>query len=293
MKDKKVIITGANSGMGLAAAIEMANKGAHVIMACRSLERGQAALDQAKRESKSNAIELMRCDLGSLLSIREFAKQYNDKYHSLDVLINNAGVVTIKRELTEDGFESMMGVNHLGHFLLTRLLLPALKQSPQGRIVNVSSGAHKIGNIHFDDPYLTKGFTVWKGYSQSKLANLLYTAELAKKLQGTGVTVNALHPGAVATSLGVNRQTGFGKGVYALLKPFFLTPEQGAQTAIYLAESPEVEHVTGQYFYKRKIELPTERARDMDLAAKFWEWSEKEVELDNKKSGSARLGNDR
>lgn len=293
MKDKKVIITGANSGMGLAAAIEMAKKGAHVIMACRSLERGQAALDQAKRESKSNAIELMRCDLGSLLSIREFARQYDDKNHSLDVLINNAGVVTIKREQTEDGFESMMGVNHLGHFLLTRLLLPALKKSPQGRIINVSSGAHKIGNIHFDDPYLTKGFTVWKGYSQSKLSNLLFTAERAKKLQGTEVTVNALHPGAAATSLGVNRQTGFGKGVYTLLKPFFLTPEQGAQTAIYLSESPEVNQVTGQYFYKRKIELPSERARNMELASKLWEWSEKEVDLDNKKSGSACLWNDR
>ncbi|MGG4489416.1 SDR family oxidoreductase [Metabacillus idriensis] len=277
MKGKKVMITGANSGMGLAAAIEMAKKGAHVIMVCRSLERGQAALDQAKRESKSNAIELMKCDLGSLLSIREFARQYDDAYHSLDVLINNAGVVTIKRELTEDGFESMMGVNHLGHFLLTNLLLPALTRSPQGRIINVSSGAHKIGNIHFDDPYLTKGFTVWKGYAQSKLANLLFTAELAKKLQGTGVTVNALHPGAVATSLGVNRKTGFGKGVFALLKPFFLTPEQGAQTAIYLAESSEVEHITGQYFYKRKMELPTERARDIELASRLWDWSESEV----------------
>lgn len=277
MKNKVILITGANSGMGLAASIALAKKGTHVIMLCRSLERGKEAIQQAKQESGSDSLELMQCDLGSLSSIRLFADQFYAKHSKLDVLLNNAGVVSLKRNLTEDGFESMMGVNHLGHFLLTLLLLPALEQAEQGRIVNVSSGAHKIGNIHFEDPYLSKGFSVWKGYAQSKLANILFTTELARRLKETNVTANSLHPGAVATSLGVNRQTGFGKRVYAMLKPFFLTPKEGAKTAIYLMESPEVSGISGHYFYKNKKAPVTERAKDIDLAGKLWKWSEKEV----------------
>ncbi|MFS0837214.1 SDR family oxidoreductase [Paenibacillus sp. 1P03SA] len=279
MKQKIMMVTGANSGMGLATTVALARQGAKVIMVCRSEERGRSALREAMEASGSADIELMQCDLGSLRSIRNFAADFKSRYDHLDVLINNAGVVSLKRETTSDGFEVMMGVNHLGHFLLTNLLLGPLKRAEQGRIVVVSSGAHKIGKIRWEDPYLTKGYTVWTGYAQSKLANILFTRELAARLKGTSVTVNALHPGAVGTQIGVDRNTGFGKSVLAMLRPFFLTPAQGAETAVYLATSDNVECATGEYFYRKKIAPVSARAKDKELAAKFWDWSERETGL--------------
>lgn len=285
MSGKIAIITGANSGMGLASTIALARMGAHVIMACRSQARGEAALEQAKQACNGcGDIRLMQLDLGSFSSIRQFASEYQAQYDRLDVLLNNAGVVTIKRETTADGYEAMLGVNHLGHFLLTNLLLGPLKQAQQGRIVNVSSGAHKIGKIHWEDPNLSKGFHVAKGYAQSKLANILFTKELARRLSGTGVTANALHPGAVSTSIGVNRETGFGKAVHRVLRPFFLTPDEGAKTAVYLASAPEVEQVTGDYFVKCKPVRTTEKAGDPQLAARLWEWSERQTGLKGRDS---------
>jgi len=277
MTGKIAIVTGANSGMGLATTIELAKMGAHVIMACRSQSRGAVALQEAQQKSNDSRIELMTLDLGDFNSIRAFASDFKAKHDRLDVLVNNAGVVALKRELTKDGYEAMLGVNHLGHFLLTNELLEHLQHARQGRVVNVSSGAHKVGKIHFDDLNLAKGFNVAKGYAQSKLANILFTKELARRLQPTRVTVNALHPGAVSTSIGVNRDTGFGKAVHKLLRPFFLTPLEGARTAIYLASSPEVEHVTGEYYIKCKPAKITERAKDPKLAARLWEWSEQQV----------------
>lgn len=279
MRDRTVIVTGANSGMGLAATVELARLGAHVIMACRSRERGEQALQEAQRQSGSDRLRLMQLDLGSLASVRAFAAAFDEQHDTLDALINNAGVVAIKRQKTADGFEAMMGVNHLGHFLLTNLLLEPLLRSPQGRIVTVSSGAHKIGNIHFDDPHLTKGYSVWKGYAQSKLANILFTKELAERLKGTTVTANSLHPGAVGTNLGVDRATGFGGKIHALLRPFFLTPEEGARTTIYLASSPEIGSISGKYFYRNRIAPVSARAQDMELARRLWAWSEQEVGL--------------
>ncbi|MEY9092404.1 SDR family oxidoreductase [Paenibacillus sp. RC84] len=279
MKHKIMMVTGANSGMGLATTIALARQGAKVLMVCRSEERGQSALREAIAASGSGDIELMQCDLGSLRSIRSFAADFKSRYDHLDVLINNAGVVSLKRETTSDGFEVMMGVNHLGHFLLTNLLLGPLKRAEQGRIVVVSSGAHKIGKIRWEDPYLTKGYTVWTGYAQSKLANILFAKELAARLKGTAVTVNALHPGAVGTQIGVDRNTGFGKSVLAMLRPFFLTPAQGAETAVYLAASDNVSCATGEYFYRKKIAPVSARAKDKELAAKFWDWSVREVGL--------------
>ncbi|MDQ0115347.1 SDR family oxidoreductase [Paenibacillus harenae] len=279
MDGKTVIVTGANSGMGLATTIELAKLGAKVIMACRSEERGRQALEQARAASGSTAIELMLCDLGSLASIRSFAEAYKEQYDRLDVLVNNAGVISLKRKTTKDGFESMIGVNHLGHFLLTHDLLEMLKAAPQGRIVNVSSGAHKAGHIHFNDPFLTKGYNVAKGYAQSKLANILFTKELAKRLAGTKVTVNSVHPGAVGTNIGVDRNTGFGKSVLRMLKPFFRSPLKGADTAIYLASSEEGGASTGLYFIDRKPAQVSKRAADSELASKFWTWSEQQVRL--------------
>jgi len=280
MNDQTVIVTGANSGMGLATTVQLAREGAHVIMACRSAERGAQALVEAQRLTGTTAkIELMLCDLGSLPSIRSFAEQFSARFAKLDVLVNNAGVVTIKRQTTSDGFEAMMGVNHLGHFLLTNLLLKQLLLAPQGRIVTVSSGAHKVGKIDWSDPYLTKGFSVWRGYGQSKLANILFTKSLAERLKGTHATANCVHPGAVSTNLGVSRETGFGKMIHAALRPFFQTSAEGARTAIHLASSPEVTGVSGEYFYKLKPAKVSGPAQDKALAEKLWTWSEHEVGL--------------
>ncbi|WP_054027052.1 SDR family oxidoreductase [Bacillus sp. FJAT-28004] len=279
MTGKVVAVTGANSGMGLATTVELAKQGAHVVMICRSKERGEQAIEQARNQSGSNHIDLMTCDLGSFASIRNFTAAFKQKYSQLDVLINNAGVVSLKREMTSDGFESQIGINHLGHFLLTNELLDLIKSAPQGRIVNVSSGAHKAGRIHFDDPNLTKGYNVVKGYSQSKLANILFTNELARRLAGTRVTVNSVHPGAVATNIGVDRKNGFGKTVHKLLRPFFRTPLEGAKTAIYLAASDEAANQTGQYFIDSKIVQTASKAGNPELAAKLWAWSEQQVGL--------------
>ncbi|CAM4520794.1 SDR family oxidoreductase [Paenibacillus typhae] len=273
MHGKIVLVTGGNSGMGLATTIEMARRGAKVVMACRSRTRGEAALAEARRRSGSEDITLMLCDLASFQSIRSFAGEFLAAYPVLDVLINNAGVVTIKRELTADGYEMDFGVNHLGHFLLTNLLLGALKKAGQGRIVVVASGAYKIGKLYLEDHTLSRGFNPAKAYARSKLANVLFTRELAARLQGTGVTVNAVHPGAVGTSIGVNRETGFGRSVLKLLSYFFLTPEQGADTAVYLATAPEVGGVSGQYYYRRKIQKLSPRAADDKEADRLWQWS--------------------
>ncbi|MNC23609.1 Cyclopentanol dehydrogenase [compost metagenome] len=273
MQGKTVLVTGGNSGMGLATTIEMARRGAKVIMACRSQRRGEEALTEARRQSGSDDITLMLCDLASFQSIRSFAEGFLTEYPVLDVLINNAGVVTVKRELTADGFEMDLGVNHLGHFLLTNLLLDPLKAAKQGRIVVVASGAYKIGKLHLDDHTLSRGFNPAKAYARSKLANILFTRELAARLQGTSVTVNAVHPGAVGTSIGVNRDTGFGRSVLKLLSHFFLTPEQGADTAIYLAAAPELSRVTGQYYYRRQIQQLSPRAENAEEAARLWQWS--------------------
>ncbi|SFE54405.1 NAD(P)-dependent dehydrogenase, short-chain alcohol dehydrogenase family [Paenibacillus algorifonticola] len=278
MRGKIVLVTGANAGMGLASATELAKAGADVIMACRSLERGEAARQQALAASGASHIELMACDLGDFASILAFCEAFKQRYDRLDVLLNNAGVVSLKRELTKDGYESMIGVNHLGHFLLTTSLLELLERSPQGRVVNVSSGAYKAGKIHFEDINLSRGFSVVKGYAQSKLANILFTKELARRLAHTRVTVNCLHPGAVGTSLGVNRQTGFGKSMHALLRPFFLTSLQGAQTALYLASSEEGGALSGHYFYKQKREEVSSKAKDEQAAKRLWEWSEQQVD---------------
>ncbi len=279
MSTKRVLITGANSGMGLASTIELAKRGYEVIMGCRNEERGQQALQEAREQSDSDRISLMKCDLGSLKHIREFAEEFNQKYDRLDVLLNNAGVVNLKRQETEDGFEMSIGVNHLGHFLLTHLLLDALQASPQGRIVVVSSGAYKIGKIHWDDPHLHHGYTVIKSYAQSKLANIFFTRVMADKLKDTNVTINCLHPGAVATNIGVDRDTGFGKRILAGVAhlPFFQTPEQGAETAIFLVDDEAVAQHSGAYYYRKQNHKLKSKALDEAEALRFWEWSKEQI----------------
>lgn len=280
MKNKDVaLVTGANSGMGKATSIALAKMGADVVMLCRDQSRGEAALKEVKAQSGSQNVELMLCDLGSQKSIVDFCGIFRSKYQRLSILVNNAGVVLPGRHTTLDGFELQFGVNHLGSFLLTNLLLDLLIKSAPSRIVNVSSGAHKIGHIYFDDVNLTNNYTVWRAYAQSKLANILFTYELADRLNGQGVTVNCLHPGAVATSMGINRDTGFGTLITSLLKPFFQTPEQGASTAIYLATSKDVEGITGQYFSRGKAIPSSKRSYNKAEAKRLWHLSEQMTHL--------------
>ena len=241
--------------------------------AARGEARGKQALDEIMRQPERD-VRLMLCDLGSMNSIRDFAERFKSECGRLDVLINNAGVITPTRQETTDGLELQFGVNHIGHFMLTLLLLGLLKKSADGRIVVVGSGAHKAGKIHFDD-YNLKRYSVIKSYGQSKLANLLFVRELDRRLKerGVPVVVNCAHPGAVATQMGVDRKTQFGKTIVGMLRPFFLTPEQGARTAVLLA-SKDADGVSGQYFYKCEIAASSKRSWDMESAKNLFDLSE-------------------
>lgn len=274
LTNKLALVTGANSGMGMATAAALADMGATVVMLCRNEKRGKEAFHTLSEKS-DRKLDLMYCDLGDFSSIHVFVDEFRSKYKKLDILVNNAGFISLDRQTTKDGLERQFGVNHMGHFLLTMKLIDLIPAG--GRIVNVSSGAHKVGNIHFEDINLTKGFNVIKAYSQSKLANVLFTRELANRLESKEIIVNCCHPGAVATNIGISRDTGFGKTITGMLKPFFQTPEQGAGTAIYLASSEEVEGITGEYFYRCKIAKSSKRSKDMGIAKRLFEVSEEIV----------------
>ncbi|HEY6282965.1 MAG TPA: SDR family oxidoreductase, partial [Nitrososphaerales archaeon] len=244
---KTCIITGASSGIGKASAEQLASMGAHVVMVCRDQEKGERAKAEVETKSGSKSVELKHADLASLASVRVFAEEFAKNHDSLHILLNNAGVARPFRSLTIDGFEITFQVNYLSHFLLTNTLLPMLKKSAPSRIISVSSVAHYGGHLDFDDLQMKKGYGVMRAYSQSKLALVLFTHELARRLRGTGVTANSLHPGAVATNI-----WGDWLGPAAFLgkvtRLFMLSPEKGAKTQVYLASSSDVEGVSGEYF---------------------------------------------
>ena len=272
---KTAIVTGANSGMGMATARALLDEGATVIMLCRSEKRGKEAYEKLLEDGNGRTY-LILADLGDYDSVRNFTKQVKERFDKIDILVNNAGFISLDRQETKEGLERQFGINHVGHFLLTTGLLDMMGEG--SRIVNVASGAHKTGKIHFDDINLHKGFNVFKAYSQSKLANVLFTRELARRVKDRGITVNCCHPGAVATNIGIDRETGFGKTVTKLLKPFFQTPEQGAATAVFLATDESVKDITGEYFYKCKIAKSSKRSKDMELAKRLFEFSEQLVQ---------------
>ena len=272
---KTAIVTGANSGMGMATARALLDEGATVIMLCRSEKRGKEAYEKLLEDGNCRTY-LILADLGDYDSVRNFTKQVKERFDKIDILVNNAGFISLDRQETKEGLERQFGINHVGHFLLTTELLDMMGEG--SRIVNVASGAHKTGKIHFDDINLHKGFNVFKAYSQSKLANVLFTRELARRVKDRGITVNCCHPGAVATNIGIDRETGFGKTVTKLLKPFFQTPEQGAATAIFLATDESVKDITGEYFYKCKVAKSSKRSKDMELAKRLFEFSEQLVQ---------------
>jgi NAD(P)-dependent dehydrogenase (short-subunit alcohol dehydrogenase family) len=272
MTNTVCLVTGANSGLGKITARELARMGATVVMVARSQARGEAALDEVQQATGSSQVSLILADLSSLTGTRQLADQFKADYSRLDVLVNNAGAIFKERQLSVDGFEMTLALNHLSYFLLTNLLLDLLKAAAAARIVNVSSGAHMGGSINFDDLMLEKKYRSFAAYSQSKLANVLFSYELARRLEGSGVTSNALHPGGVATGFGA------GEGVmgwfFKLARPFLLTPEQGAETQIYLASSPEVADVTGKYFAKKKPVKSSKESYDTAVAQRLWQISE-------------------
>ena len=274
LKGKTAIVTGANSGMGLATVEALSDKGATVIMLCRSEERGKAAFARLM-ENRERSLDLILCDLGDYESIRNCVMRVKEKYTQVDILVNNAGFISLDRQETKEGVERQFGINHLGHFLLTTQLIDMMR--PGSRIVVVASGAHKVGKIHFDDINLKKHFNVITAYSQSKLANVLFTREMARRLKKRRISVNCCHPGAVATNIGIDRETGFGKTITGLLKPFFQTPAEGAGTAIYLATSDEVSNITGGYFYRCRIAKSSKRSRSRKLAKRLYDLSEEMV----------------
>src|SRR5215203_2355728 len=269
--DEKIcLITGATSGIGRATAMGLANMGASVVMVGRDRDRGEAALAEIKEKSTNASVDLMLADLSSQEEIRRLAEEFKEAYPRLNVLINDAGLFRSERITTADGLEMTFAVNHLAYFLLTNLLLDVLKASAPSRIVNVSSGEQRNGTIDFDDLQGEKGYKGAKAYSQSKLATVLFTYELARRLEGTGVSANCLHPGAgIRTNFGSGVSGVFGFMVRAL-RPLMKSPEKGAETSIYLASSPEVEGLSGRYFVKKAETCSSDVSYDERLARRLW-----------------------
>src|SRR3989449_11651040 len=268
-KDRVFVVTGANSGIGKATALGLARPGGTVVMACRNANRSEAARQDIVRQSGNARVAVMIVDLASEASTRAFAKEFQRRYPRLDALVNNAGVYMSRREVTADGLERTFEVNYLSGFLLTQLLLELLKKSAPSRVVNVSSSAHWGGRIRFDDLQGERGYGGFGAYGQSKLAQILFTQELARRLQGTGVTVNACHPGVIRTNLGM----GGTSVVVQFVRMFLKSPEKGAETPIYLSISPDVAGVTGKYFANKHIREPSRAAQDPVAARRLFDVS--------------------
>lgn len=271
---KTAIVTGASSGIGKVTARELAKAGARVVMVCRPGAKAKTAIEDIAREAGSEKIELLSADLSDLASIRACASEFRKTHDRLDILVNNAGVFLPDRQVTGDGLEKTFATNHCAYFLLTNLLFDMLKASAPARVVCVASAAERWGKIDFDDLQCEKRYSGMKAYAQSKLASILFTYELARRLKGTGVTANCVHPGTVRTGWGRNASGMFKIGL-ALYWPFMVSVEEGAKTSIYLASSPEVEKVTGRYFEKCKPVHSIPASYDTDLAGKLWEVSER------------------
>lgn len=272
MKGRVCVVTGANSGIGKETTRGLARLGATVVLACRNRERAEAALLEIVEDTGNMDLAVMDLDLERQASVRAFAREFTAKYGALRVLVNNAGIFTAKRRLTEDGVETTFAVNHLSHFLLTYLLLPRLQTGAPSRVVNVASEASQLGRMHLDDVNLAHGWNGLRAYAQSKLANILFAAEFARRVPAN-VTANALHPGGVRTNLARRGGGWFGVG-FRLAWPFLISTAKGADTAIWLASSSDVASVNGQYFEKRRRIEPNPIARDASVARRLWEISE-------------------
>ena len=274
MQNKVCMVTGATSGMGKATASALAQMGATVILVARNRSKGEAVRDEIRTQTGNMNVEVMFADLSSQQDIRELAATFQQHYQHLHVLVNNAGGIFFQHETTVDGYEMTFAVNHLAYFLLTNLLLDVLKASTPARIINISSNVEQFGSINFDDLQYEKRYIGFGAYSQAKLATMLFTYELARRLEGTDVTINAVRPGPVATNFGKN-----GNGLINVIFPLFFrlarSAEEGAQTAIYLASSPAVKGITGKVFYHSKELRSSRKSYDVALQKQMWQVSEK------------------
>jgi NAD(P)-dependent dehydrogenase (short-subunit alcohol dehydrogenase family) len=274
MAGKVVLITGATDGIGREAASQLAGMGAEVVVVGRDQSKAEATVKQINAYSQLGKATYLLADLSSMTGVRRLAEDFRSSYSRLDVLVNNAGSAFMRHTITEDGFEKTFALNHLAYFLLTNLLLDMLKDNSPARIVNVSSGAHKSGEIDFDDLDMQENYFILRAYRRSKLANVLFTYALARRLEGSGVTVNCLHPGLVRT--GIFRKIRIvGPLVDMYIRRRAITVAQGAETIVHLASSPEVGDVTGKYFYKRKEAESSGLSHDVELQEKLWEVSAK------------------
>lgn len=274
MQGRLALITGSTAGIGRAAAFALADMGASLVLVARNAAKAQQVATEIQAASPGASVEVLIGDLSVQAQVRKVAADFKAKHNRLDVLINNAGGVFSPRQVTADGLEMTFALNHLAYFLLTNLLLDTLIAGGPARVVSVSSGAHMAGHIDFDNLQGEKRYTSFGAYGRSKLANILFTTELARRLAGTGVTANAIHPGAVRSDFGMNTVSGPFRFVFGLARPFMLTPEQGADTLVYMASSPDVEGKTGGYYAKRKLAATSAEAKDAALAARLWTVSE-------------------
>jgi NAD(P)-dependent dehydrogenase (short-subunit alcohol dehydrogenase family) len=276
LQGKVCLVTGSTSGIGKVTARELANRGATVVLVSRSRAKGEATQAEIKQTTSNQHVELLVADLSALEDVCRLPAEFQQTHPHLHVLVNNAGGAYPTRTLTSEGVEATLAVNYLAPFLLTELLLDTLKASAPARIVNVSSAQHANASIEFDNLQGEKKYANLSNYGQAKLALLLWTYELARRLEGTGVTVNALHPGIVATDF-VMGMNGPAAWAMRLLKPLLLTSEQGAQTTLYLATSPQVEGVTGKYFVKSHEKQSSSRSYDQTVGSRLWEVTEQLV----------------
>jgi len=278
VQGKTCVVTGANSGIGKQTAIALAQLGAKVVMVCRSPERGAAALEEVQAAA-TGKVELMLCDMASLTSIRAFATAFRTTHDRLDVLINNAGGMFDQRALTEDGYERTFAINHLGYFLVTAELLDLLKASAPSRIVSVSSTVHKYGNLDFDNLQGETKFTMFGAYKNSKLCNVAFTYALARRLEGSGVTANCLHPGSVGSNFG-STGSRFFRTLMKIGRPFLTSTKGGAKTSVYLATSPDVEGVSGKYFARCREKSSSRASHDEQAQEQLWQLSERLTQPD-------------
>ena len=274
MDGRTCLVTGATSGIGKATAVGLARLGAEVVLVARNPARGEAAVAELREATGNPRVELLLADLASQASIRQAAEAYRGGHDRLDVLVNNAGGYWATRHVTTDGLEWTFAVNHLAYFLLTSLLLDLLRASAPARVVNVTSSAQAFGDIHLDDLQLQRRYRGQAAYNQSKLANVLFTYELARRLEGSGVTVNCGVPGVTRTNFGREDSGRVMRLLTPLARPFMRSPEQAADTFLYLASSPEVEGVTGGYFARRRPRRSSRRSYDRELAGRLWRVSE-------------------
>ena len=283
MNGKICLVTGANAGIGFAISLGLAKKGATVVMVSRNKSRGETSLAKIKRISHNNSIFLLVADLSSQAEIRQLVINFNKKFNRLDILINNVGVITQQRILTKDGLEMQFALNHLAPFLLTDLLLESIKKSNSARIINISSTAHKNTRINFDDLQSVQSYNPVEVYKKTKLCNVLFTYELARRLKGTNITSNCLHPGVIRTKLLGNLLSfselfGGKWGLNFIRWLRYKSPQKGAQTPLYLASSPDLDGVSGKYFDNKRMVDSSKESYELGPAKKLWDISKKLTE---------------